>query len=83
MCCHPQAGDYRSTPKHGYLEYEIMIPYHDIHSLTYRNNPHNSQKSSIFKSEVGQKCHKSLQNSGKYSTSVEFHAFEIHILMTI
>ena len=28
MCCHPQASDYRSTPKHGYLEYEIMTPYH-------------------------------------------------------
>ncbi len=28
MCCHPQASDYRSTPKHGYLEYEIMTLYH-------------------------------------------------------
>ncbi len=27
-----------------------------------------------------QKCDKSLQNSGKYSTTVEFHAFEIHTL---
>ena len=52
----------------------------DIHSLTYRNNPHNSRKSSIFNWEVGQKCHKSLQNSGKYSTTVEFHVFEIHTL---
>ena len=29
MCCHPQASDYRSLPKHGYLEYEILrTPYH-------------------------------------------------------
>ncbi len=28
MCCHPQASNYRSTPKHRYLEYEIMTPYH-------------------------------------------------------
>ncbi len=31
----------------------------DIHSLTYRNNPHITQKSSIFNWEVGQKCCKS------------------------
>ena len=54
----------------------------DIHSLTYCNNPHNSWKSSIFifNWEVRQKCRKSLQNSGKYSTTVEFHVFEIHTL---
>ncbi len=28
MCFHPQASDYKSTPKHRYLEYEIMTPYH-------------------------------------------------------
>ena len=29
MCCHPQASEYRSTPKHRYLEYKIMMtPYH-------------------------------------------------------
>ena len=27
-CCHPQASHCRSNLKHGYLEYEIMTPYH-------------------------------------------------------
>ena len=51
----------------------------NIHSLTYCNNPHNSRKSSILNWEKMQKCHKSLQNSGKNSTTVEFHAFELLI----
>ncbi len=51
MCCDPQASDCRLTPKHGYLEYEIMTPYHRIHSLTYCNKPYNSRKSYILNIE--------------------------------
>ena len=28
ICCHPQASPCRSNPKHGYLNCEIMTPYH-------------------------------------------------------
>ncbi len=27
ICCHPQVSDFRSNPKHGYPEFEIMTPY--------------------------------------------------------
>ncbi len=53
----------------------LIIDIHSFTALTYRNNPYNSRK--IFNWEVRQKC---LQNSGKYSTTVEFYAFEVHTL---
>ncbi len=54
MCCHPQASDCRSTPKHGKVIFLIE--------------------------KWGKHVTKVSLNSGKYSTIVEFHVFEIHTL---